>query len=95
MKVTKKTVERTAGLAMLNLTREEKESLKNDFNKIISYIDVLNDLDIKGSVPESHKTTKSNVFRNDEASVSSDAADMFGNASSKEAGGIKVPKILE
>ena len=45
MKVTEEDVTHVAGLANLELTREEQAGLLRDLNSILSYIDRLNELD--------------------------------------------------
>lgn len=67
MKLTKEQVEHIAQLAKLKLTEEEVERLANQLTDILSYMDVLKELDTTGVPETSQVTGLSNVTRSDEA----------------------------
>ncbi len=95
MKVTKETIEHVADLARLNLTETEKERLTSEMEKIISYVDKLNELDTSDIKPMEHVIPIRNVFREDRAEKSADREKILANAPVSEDGCFKVPKVVE
>lgn len=95
MDITKETIEHVAGLARLNLTPEEKETLTKEMAGIISYVDKLNELDTSNVQPTSHVLPIKNVFREDVSGDSYDREVILSNAQAKEDGCFKVPKVVE
>lgn len=82
-------------LARLRLRDDERESAKNEMNKIIDYMDTLNQLDTEGIEAMSHAFPVKNVFRKDEVMPSKDREDILLNAPNKKDGAFKVPKTFE
>jgi len=95
MKVTRETIQHVAHLARLNLTETEKERLTSDMEKIISYVDKLNELDTSGILPMEHVIPIRNVLREDKAEKSYDREKILSNAPLSEDGCFKVPKVVE
>ena len=82
-------------LARLKLRDDERESAKNEINKIIDYMDTLNQLDTSEIEAMSHAFPVKNVFRKDEVMPSKDRDDILLNAPDKKDGALKVPKTFE
>lgn len=95
MKLSKETIDHIAELARLDFTEEEKEELVLDMEKVISYLDKLDELDTSYVKVTEHIIPLKNVFREDEVESSFDREEMLKNAPKEEAGYFKVPKILE
>lgn len=95
MKIDKKTVEYIAKLARLSLTEEEKEEFTGQLDKILAYIDKLNELDTKNVEPTTHAVPMKNVFREDEAKKSLSQDEALSNAPEKDRGHFRVPRIIE
>ena len=53
-------------LAKLELSGREKEEARADMEKMLNYIDTLNELDTEGIQPMSHVFPVQNVFRDGE-----------------------------
>ena len=53
-KISDETIEYVGILAKLELSEKEKEEAKADMEKMLDYIDVLNELDTDGIEPMSH-----------------------------------------
>ena len=68
-KISKETIEYVSILAKLELSEEEKETARTDMEKMLDYIDTLNDLDTSGIEPMSHVFPLHNVFREDEMCI--------------------------
>ena len=95
MKVTTKDVEYIAQLSRLTIPESEVEKFTEQFNQILNYADILNELDTKGIEPTAHVLPLSNVLREDIAveGVSQEVALM--NAPAVHDGGFKVPRVIE
>ncbi|NJD04643.1 MAG: Asp-tRNA(Asn)/Glu-tRNA(Gln) amidotransferase subunit GatC [Ruminiclostridium sp.] len=95
MKVTRETIEHVADLARLNLTVAEKERLTSEMEKIISYVDKLNELDTSDIKPMEHVIPIRNVLREDKTEKSYDRGKILANAPLSESGCFKVPRVVE
>jgi len=94
MAVTKKDVEKIAGLARLKFTDEELENFTPQMNEILSYMDKLNELATENVKPLSHPVEQTNVFREDELKPSISTEDALKNAPAKDDHHFKVPKVI-
>ncbi len=95
MKVNRETIEHVAELSRLNLTETEKERLTSEMEKIISYVDKLNELDTSDVKPMEHVIPIRNVLREDKTEKSYDREKILANAPFREDGCFKVPKVVE
>ena len=82
-------------LAKLELDEEEKQQAKKDMNKMLDYIDKLNELDVSGVEPLSHIFPVSNVFREDIVTNMDERDMILSNAPASKDGCFKVPKTVE
>lgn len=81
-------------LAKLELSQDEKEQAKEDMEKMLDYIDMLNELDTSDVEPMSHVFLVQNVFREDVVEVHDGHEEALANAPSAKDGGFKVPKTI-
>ena len=65
MQVDDALIEKLAELSMLRFTEEEKEEIKADLQKMIGFIDKLQELDTTGVEPLMHMSDEVNVLRED------------------------------
>jgi len=95
MSVTKDDVQYMAHLARLELKDEEAEHLKEDMNKILGYIDKLEQLDTSDVDPLEHVTEEPADFRKDQAKkpISHDRA--LKNAPDADSDYFRVPRVIE
>jgi aspartyl-tRNA(Asn)/glutamyl-tRNA(Gln) amidotransferase subunit C len=93
-KISDETIEYVGILAKLELSGEEKENAKADMEKMLDYIDTLNELDTDGVEPMSHVFPVHNVFREDVASGTDGSADTLANAPLQKDNCFKVPKTI-
>ncbi len=82
-------------LARLEIKDENREKDKENFNKIIGYMDILNELDTSDMEAISHAFPVKNVFRKDEVRSSVERENIILNAPNKKEGCFKVPKTVE
>ena len=64
-KISDETIEYVGILAKLELSEEEKLAARSDMERMLDYIDTLNELDTEGIEPMSHVFPVNNVFRED------------------------------
>ncbi len=93
-KISDETIEYVGILAKLELSGEEKEKAKADMERMLDYIDTLNELDTEGVEPMSHVFPVHNVFREDVASYKDGSTDTLANAPLKKDNSFKVPKTI-
>lgn len=82
-------------LAKLELSEDEKKEARKDMERMLDYIDMLNQLDTKDVEPMSHIFAINNVFREDVVTNGDDKDNMLKNAPECKDGGYKVPKTVE
>ena len=95
MAVTIETVEHIARLARLSFADSEKQAFTDQFNKILTYIEKLNELDTSNVEPLTEITGTSNVMREDEPQPCLSVEEALRNAPSRLENFIKVPKVVE
>ena len=95
MKVTRETIEHIADLARLNISEKEKDKLTLEMEKILSYVDKLNELDTSDVKPMEHVIPIQNVLREDMVKGSFEREKLMKCAPSHENGCYKVPKVVE
>ncbi len=93
-KISDETIEYVGILAKLELSGEEKENAKADMERMLDYIDTLNELDTDGTEPMSHVFPVYNVFREDVAENGDGSRDTLANAPLVKEKGFKVPKTI-
>lgn len=95
MSVSKKDVEYVAKLARLEFSDTEKDLLVGDLNKVIGYIEKLNELDTENEDILVNPYYIENRFRDDELKQSMRVEDVVNNAPQSFEGYIVVPKIID
>jgi len=93
-KILKKDVEYVARLARLKLSETEKEAHAEQLNKILGYMDKLNQLDTTHIKPTSHVVEMRNVFREDIVKPSLPVDNALQNAPDKKDNFFRVPKVI-
>lgn len=94
MPMTLKDVEYVAKLARLELSREEKVRFGPELDKIVKYIDQLNEVDTDKVPVTSHVIPLRNVLRGDEVLPSLSADQALANAPKSEGGFFRVPRVI-
>lgn len=96
MSVSTKDVHYVANLARLQLNETEAEDLKEDLNKILGYMETLNELDTSNVEPLEHVTdVTASTFRQDEAKDPVDHGDALKNAPDADSDYFRVPRVIE
>ena len=95
MEVNDALVEKLAHLARLSFNEEEKEEIRNDLQKMIAFVDKLNELDLGGVEPLVHMSAEKNFFRKDEIEGMVSRGDALKNAAGHDEEFFKVPKMIK
>ncbi|MDD3395874.1 MAG: Asp-tRNA(Asn)/Glu-tRNA(Gln) amidotransferase subunit GatC [Acidaminococcaceae bacterium] len=95
MKVTAKDVRHIANLSRLSIADSEMDKFTEQFNQILNYADILQELDTKGIEPSPYVLPISNVLREDVAVVGVSHEEALKNAPEVHNGGFKVPRVIE
>ena len=93
--ITDETIEYVGILAKLELSDAEKEEAKKDMEKMLDYIDTLNELDTDGVEPMSHVFPVHNVFREDVVTTGDGGEDTLANAPERRDRAFIVPKTVD
>jgi aspartyl-tRNA(Asn)/glutamyl-tRNA(Gln) amidotransferase subunit C len=94
MEVNDELVDQLSNLARLSFRAEEKEGIKHDLQKMISFIEKLNELDTTGVEPLLFMTDEVNVLREDEVKGSITREEGLLNAPLSDDKFFKVPKVI-
>jgi aspartyl-tRNA(Asn)/glutamyl-tRNA(Gln) amidotransferase subunit C len=89
------TIDYVGILAKLELSPEEREEAKRDMEKMLDYIDEMNELDTSGTEPMTHVFQVNNVFREDLVTNGNEHEEMLRNAPEVKDGAYKVPRTFE
>jgi aspartyl-tRNA(Asn)/glutamyl-tRNA(Gln) amidotransferase subunit C len=95
MKLAREEVARVALLARLRLTADEASALTDQLDRILVYMDKLNQLDTANVEPFSHALDSANSLRPDMVTNRPNADALLANAPDRDETFFKVPKILE
>lgn len=88
------TIENVCILAKLSLSDETKEKAKEDMQKMLDYVEKLDELDTDGVEPLSHIFGDQNVFREDVVTNGDNKEAMLANAPKAKEGQYQVPKTI-
>ncbi|MBC8986917.1 MULTISPECIES: Asp-tRNA(Asn)/Glu-tRNA(Gln) amidotransferase subunit GatC [Pedobacter] len=95
MTIDKETIYKVADLARIAIEEKEVDSLMGDMNKILTFMEQLNELDTKGVAPLVYMNEEENVWREDVVKQEISVADGLKNAAKHNENFFMVPKILE
>ncbi len=93
--ITTADVEKTAALAKLEFSGEEKNRFVDQFSKIIGFVEKISVLDTEKINPMTHAVEKSNVVRPDSVQESMPNSEIEKISPQFAEGSIVVPKIIE
>ncbi|MFN8116540.1 MAG: Asp-tRNA(Asn)/Glu-tRNA(Gln) amidotransferase subunit GatC [Bacteroidia bacterium] len=94
-KIDIKTVDEVAHLARLEFNEEGKAEILNDMNRMLAFVDKLNEMDTDGIEPLIYMTDDKNVMREDEPQQTISQKEALKNAPKKDSDYFKVPKVID
>jgi aspartyl-tRNA(Asn)/glutamyl-tRNA(Gln) amidotransferase subunit C len=95
MEVNDELINNLAHLARLEFNVDEKEEIKNDLQKMIAFIEKLNELDTTGVEPLLHMSENVNVLREDEVKQTITREEALRSAPLHDDQFFKVPKVIK
>ncbi len=95
MEVNDEMINNLAQLARLEFNDDEKEEIKSDLQKMIAFIEKLNELDTTGIEPLLHVSENVNVLREDVAKQTITREEALKNAPLHDEQFFKVPKVIK
>lgn len=94
MEINDTLVDKLAMLSKLHFGETEKAAIKSDLEKMICFVDKLNELDTAGVEPLMHISDNLNVLRSDEEIIQFSREAALLNSSLKNEQFFKVPKVI-
>ena len=95
MEVNNKLIEDIAKLSKLKFDESSSEKMKDDLEKILAFVDKLNEMDTEGVEPLIYMSDEVNVLRADEISEETEQDEALKNAPQKDSDYFKVPTVLK
>ncbi len=95
MTVNDELIDKLANLARLQFDKAEKEAIKQDLQRMIQFVDKLNELDTTGIEPLLHMSNNINVLREDKTKEGLQYEETFKNAPLHDGEFFKVPKVIK
>ena len=95
MTIDEATVEKIAHLARLELNAGEKQEMIKDMNKILDFMDKLNEIDTTCVEPLVYMTNEVNVFRDDIIKQEITHEEALVNAPKTDGDYFLVPKVID
>ncbi len=94
-KIDIKTVDEIAHLARLEFNDEAKGEILNDMNRMLAFVDKLNELNTDNVEPLIYMTEERSVLREDEVKQTLTQQEALKNAPKKDSDYFKVPKVID
>ena len=94
MQITPDLIKYLESLARITLTEDEEKKVGAELQDILSYIDMLNELDTTGVEAMSHSFPITNVFRKGGVKPSMPPEEITANAPESRDGAFVVPKTV-
>ncbi len=95
MQVNDAIVDKLAHLSRLQFNETEKEEIKNDLQRMIGFVEKLNELNLDGVEPLLFMSDEVNVLREDEIKGSVSRERALKNAPLHDEQFFKVPKVIK
>jgi aspartyl-tRNA(Asn)/glutamyl-tRNA(Gln) amidotransferase subunit C len=95
MTIDEQTVDKIAHLARLQLAADEKKGMIKDMNKILGFMDKLNEVDTTGVEPLVYMTAEPNVLRDDVVKQEITTEEALQNAPDHDESHFLVEKVIK
>jgi aspartyl-tRNA(Asn)/glutamyl-tRNA(Gln) amidotransferase subunit C len=94
-KIDIKTVNEIAHLARLEFDEQAKTEILNDMNRMLGFIEKLNELDTNNVEPLIYMTNERSIMRDDEVVNSINQKQALQNAPKKDSDFFRAPKVID
>lgn len=88
-------VNKLASLARLRFNETEQVAIKNDLERMISFVQKMDEVDTGNTEPLQHMSAHHNAWREDEVKGSCSPADALKNAAKHNDNFFMVPKVIK
>ena len=95
MKISAEEIKKIALLSRLEVKEDQMETVGKQLNDILSYMDLLSQVDVTDVKPTAHAVSMSNVMRDDVPQPSLANEKALQNAPEQADGYFKVPKVIQ
>lgn len=95
MKIDRTTLDKIAHLARLEIDEKDALKMMEDMNKMVSFVEKLNEVDTEGVEPLTTMSHEVNALRDDEIKDQLTNEEALKNAPKKDEHFFRVPKVLE
>ena len=95
MDVNQELIDKLAKLSRLDFDSEEKAAIQKDLERMLEFVEKLNEVDTEGISPLLHINPEKNVLREDEVTEQLDQKTALKNAPDHDSFYFKVPKVVE
>ena len=95
MRISRQEVQHVARLARLELTAEEETALVEHFDKVLTYMEKLEELNTDAVEPMAHAVEVPAPLREDRVTNQANTDALLQNAPDRDTNFFKVPKIIE
>jgi len=95
MEINVEIIDKLSSLSKLHFNEEEKKSLQVDLQRMLEFVNKLNEIDTDGVEPLLHITSNTNKLREDIVQNEISHEEALANAFLKDADFFKVPKVIK
>ncbi|MCH2229536.1 MAG: Asp-tRNA(Asn)/Glu-tRNA(Gln) amidotransferase subunit GatC [Crocinitomicaceae bacterium] len=95
MKISEETVDHIAHLARLEFEGEKKDAIRADMDRIVDFMDKLQEVETGDVEPLIYMTEEVNKLRDDNPVVSLTQQEVLKNAPKKDSDYFRIPKVLD
>lgn len=95
MAIDNETVKRVAFLSRLKIEEDKLDETKEEFNKILNWVDQLNEVNTEGVEPLVSVNDSNLILRTDEVTEGNQSQAILKNAPQAQYGYFTVPKVVE
>ena len=95
MEINNKLIQDIAKLSKLKFDDSAEEKMKADLEKMLDFVDKLNEIDTEGIDPLIYMSEEINVLREDKVTEETSQEDALKNAPEKDSDYFKVPTVLK
>ena len=95
MEVNEALIDKLAHLSKLSFTAAEKTEFSHDLERMIGFVEKLNELNLSEVEPLMHMSEEMNILRDDEIKGSISREEAMKNAPQSDGQFFKVPKVIK
>ncbi len=95
MEITPKLIDHLAHLSRLEFDQDRKENIRNDVERMVGFIEKLQELNTDGVEPLLFMSDAQNIWRTDEIEGSVSRSDALSNSPIKDEFFFKVPTVIK